>query len=176
MYTKREIEYFANLGELLGFDAYVEDSKFDKLKGRSRPMDLSWWKWDARFDKENFQYLALHLERRKCLRNKDVDTIDKLFSDTIEGYVPHNVIGIQYLESDNRIEFLNDLIVKKNAVQKSYALMIYGYFDAEHDLERVSAYSFTPSGLDEIRNAICKTDESGYWYMRFDEEYTSFQN
>ena len=77
MFTKREIEYFANLGEMLGFDAYVEDSKFDKLKGRSRPMDLSWWKWDARFDDEVYQPPALHLERENVW-NKDVDTIEKL--------------------------------------------------------------------------------------------------
>ncbi|MFV8830542.1 hypothetical protein [Alkalihalobacterium sp. APHAB7] len=52
MFTKREIDYFANFGEMLGFDAFIEDSKFDKALGRSRPMDLSWWKWDER-DKEN---------------------------------------------------------------------------------------------------------------------------
>nr|WP_259548299.1 hypothetical protein [Heyndrickxia oleronia] len=63
MFTKREIDFFARLGEMLGFDAFIEDSKFDKLKGRSRPMDLSWWKWDARFEDEQFLYLALHLER-----------------------------------------------------------------------------------------------------------------
>jgi len=175
MYTKREIGYFANLGELLGFDAYVEDSKFDKLKGRSRPMDLSWWKWDARFDKENFLHLALHMEREN-VSIKDLDTIEKLFSDTIEGYVPHNVIGIQFLESDNRIEYLNNLIIKKNEVQKSNVLMVYRYYDAELEIERVSANYFTPTGLVETRNAICKTDESGYYYMCFDEEYPPLQN
>ena len=160
---------------MLGFDAYVEDSKFDQLKGRSRPMDLSWWKWDARFDNMNFQYLAAHLERENVW-NKDVDTIQKLFSDTEEGYVPHNVIGIRNLESDRRIEYLNDLIVKKNAVQKSNALMVYRYYDSEHKLERICAYSFTPTGLDETRTAICKPDESGYWFMCFDEDYAPFQN
>ena len=42
MHTSREIEFFANLGELLGYESFVEDSKFDHLKGRRRPMDLSW--------------------------------------------------------------------------------------------------------------------------------------
>jgi hypothetical protein len=174
MFTKREIDYFANLGEMLGFDAFVEDSKFDKLKGRSRPMDLSWWKWDARFDIENFLYLALHLERENVW-NKDVETIEKLFSQTKEGYIPHNVIGIQFIESAERIDYLNELILQKNKVQQSNALMIYRYYDAEHDLERVCAYSFTPKGLNEIRTAICKQDESGCWYMCFDEDYAPFQ-
>jgi nucleosome binding factor SPN SPT16 subunit len=88
MFTKREIDYFANLGEMLGYHVFVEDYKFDKIMGRSRPMDLSWWKSDERIDKENFVYLALHLERENQWNN-DVDTIEKLFAKTDEGFVPH---------------------------------------------------------------------------------------
>ncbi|WP_175638332.1 hypothetical protein [Metabacillus schmidteae] len=175
MFTKREIDYFANLGEMLGFDAFVEDSKFDRIKGRSRPMDLSWWKWDARKDKENFIYLALHLERENVW-NKDVDTIEKLFSNTEEGYTPHNVIGIQYIESVERIDLLNELISKKNSIQKSNALMIYRYYESDYDIERVNAYFYTPSGLSESRQAVCKQDESDYWFMCFDEEFAPFQD
>src|SRR5690606_38054676 len=79
MFTRREIEYFANLGEALGYDAFIEDSKPDKTKGRSRPMDLSWWKWDSRIDQESYVSLILHLERENQW-DKDIDTIDKLFS------------------------------------------------------------------------------------------------
>ena len=129
MFTKREIDYFAHLEELLGFDAFIEDSKFDCLKGRSRPMDLSWWKWDARFDDEYFLYLALHLERENVWE-KDVDTI-----------------------------------------QKSNALMIYRYYDAEINSERIYACSFTPKGMSEARKAICAQDQTGYWFMVFEEEY-----
>ena len=175
MFTKREIDYFANLGEMLGFDSFIEDSKFDKSMGRSRPMDLSWWKWDARIDDESFLYLALHLERESVWK-KDVETIEKLFSDTEEGFVPHNVMGIQYLESADRIDYLNGLILQKNAVQLSNCLMVYRYYDADFDLQRVFAYSFTPKGLSEVRRAICNQDESGYWYMAFEEEYAPFQN
>jgi len=130
MFTKREIDFFAQLGEMLGFDAFIEDSKFDKLKGRSRPMDLSWWKWDARLDNEQFLYLALHLER-ESLPRKDVETIEKLFSQTDDGYIPHNVIGIQYIESAERIDYLNELILQKNKVQKSNVLIVYRYQDDE---------------------------------------------
>lgn len=77
------------------------------MKGRSRPMDLSWRKWDARFDDEYFLYLALHLERENVWE-KDVDTIQKLFSQTKEEYIPHNVIGIQFVESFERIKYLNE--------------------------------------------------------------------
>ncbi|WP_223254505.1 hypothetical protein [Bacillus sp. HNG] len=86
MFTQREIDYFANLGEMLGFDAFVEDSKFDKVKGRSRPMDLAWWKWNETIDKENYVYLALHLERENQW-NKDEDTIEKLFSETEDSLI-----------------------------------------------------------------------------------------
>ena len=175
MFTKREIDYFATLGEMLGFDSFVEDSKFDKTKGRSRPMDLSWWKWDARLDDEHFIYLALHLERENVW-SKDVETIEKLFSQTEVEYIPHNVIGIQYIESAERIDYINELILQKNKFQQSNALMVYRYYDADLDLERVCAYSFTPKGLKEIRTAICKQDESGCWYMCFDEEYAPLHN
>lgn len=170
MITKREIDYFANLGEMLGFDAFVEDSKFDKSKMRSRPMDLALWKWDQRVDTENYMYLALHLERENQW-NKDEETIEKLFSSTDDGFIPHNVIGIQFVESKDRIEYLNDLVMKKNEYQKSNTLMIYRYYDVKYGLEVVSGYHFTPIGLSEIRNAICKQDELGYWFMCFDEEY-----
>lgn len=175
MFTKREIDYFANLGEMLGFDAFVEDSKFDKSKGRSRPMDLSWWKWDARFDDENFLYLALHLERENVW-SKDVETIEKLFSQTNEEYIPHNVIGIQFIESAERIDYLNALILQKNVIQQSNVLMVYRFFDTDRDIQRVCAYSFTPKGLSETRGAVCKQDESGYWFISFDEEYVQIQN
>ncbi|WP_225986159.1 hypothetical protein [Psychrobacillus glaciei] len=81
MFTKREIDYFANLGEIFGFDAFVEDTKFDKLLTHSGQIDLSWRKWDKRHDEENFLYPALHLER-EYIWSKDEETIRKLFSDT----------------------------------------------------------------------------------------------
>ncbi|WP_019156567.1 hypothetical protein [Robertmurraya massiliosenegalensis] len=174
MFTQREIDYFANLGEMLGFDSFIEDAKYDKKKDRSRPMNLAWWKWDERIDKENYVLLALHLERENQW-NKDEDTIDKIFSDTEEGFIPHNVIGIQNVESCDRIKFLNKLIVRKNAVQKSNVLMIYRYYDLESDLERVSAYNYNAKGLSEQRSAICKQDELGYWFMCFEEEYETLQ-
>ncbi|NHM30658.1 hypothetical protein G8761_08545 [Bacillus sp. C11] len=174
MFTKREIDYFANLGEMLGFDSFVEDSKFDQSMGRSRPMDLALWKWDARVDDENYLYLALHLERENNWNN-DVDTIEKLFSLTEEGFIPHNVIGIQFIESADRIAYLNNLVIEKNLSQKSNALMVYRYVDPDFNVERVRAYSFTPKGLHETRNAVCKIDDYRYWLMCFDEEYTAFE-
>lgn len=170
MFTKREIDFFAQLGEMLGFDAFIEDSKFDKLKGFYRPMDLSWWKWDGRFNDEYFLYLALHLER-ESIPKKDVETIEKLFSQTEEGYIPHNVIGIQYIKSAERVDYLNELILRKNKIQKSNVLMVYRYPDEEFDLQRVRAYSISHEGLIEERKAILKYDQSGYCYMCFDDDF-----
>lgn len=53
MYTRREIEYFASMGEILGYHVFVEDCKPSKLE-KSRLMDLSWWKFDAKKDPDNF--------------------------------------------------------------------------------------------------------------------------
>lgn len=170
MFTQREIEFFANLGEMLGYDAFVEDTKHDRLKGRSRPMDLALWKWDQRIDSENYVCLVLHLERENQ-RNKDIETIEKLFSETEDEFIPHNVIGIQYVESKERIDFLNNLVFEKNVIQKSNVLMVYRYYDKLINLEKVSAFYFSPTNLMEIRNAICKQDELGYFFMCFEEEY-----
>ncbi|WP_216830304.1 hypothetical protein [Alkalihalobacterium elongatum] len=166
MFSKREIDYFANLGEMLGFDAFIEDSKFDKASGRSRPMDLSWWKWDERIDKENYIYLALHLERENQW-DKAEETIEKLFAETKPDYIPHNVIGIQNIKSEDRIEALNSLVVTKNKAQQSNVLMIYRFYDRDLDVERVRGYHFSPNGTEEVREANCKQDEVGYWFMYF---------
>ena len=74
------------------------------------------------------------------------------------------------------MNYLNDLIIQKNAVQNSNVLMVYRYYDAILDIERVYAYSFTPDGLKETRSAICDQDDSGYWFMAFEEEYVPFKN
>ncbi|MGD6831024.1 hypothetical protein ACQCT5_02590 [Sutcliffiella halmapala] len=175
MFTQREINYFVDLGEMLGFDSFVEDSKFDKLKNRSRPMDLSWWKWDLRVDPENYDYLALHLER-ESLWSKDEETIEKLFSETDEGFIPKDVVGILYVESVNRISFLNQLILEKNKKQKSNVLMIYRFNDESLGVERVWAYHFVVNGIEGVRKAICKQDEFGYYNMCFEEEFHPLSN
>ncbi|MCM3624318.1 hypothetical protein M4D70_19000 [Brevibacillus borstelensis] len=172
MFTKREIEYFSNLGEMLGYHAFIEDSKPDNDKGRSRPMDLAWWRWDERVDKEHYVGLILHLERENQW-DKDVETIEKLFSNTNEEYIPHNVIGIQNIESESKIEHLNKLVIRKNKAQGSNALMIYRFYDADMDVERVWAYNFLASGQIEERKAICRMDELDYWYMCFEEEFVN---
>lgn len=170
MFTKREIDYFANLGEMLGYFAFIEDSKPDKIKGRSRPMDLSWWHWDERKDKEYFTGLILHLERENSW-NKDIETIEKLFSITDNAYSPHNVIGIQNVQNEERIIQLNNLVVQNNKKQQSNVLMIYRFHDAIMNIDRVWAYHYTASGQLHIRKAICKLDEMEYWYMCLEEEY-----
>ncbi|CEG26368.1 hypothetical protein [Bacillus sp. B-jedd] len=174
MMTNREIDYFANLGEMLGFDSFVEDSKFDKIKNRSRPMDLAWWRWDSLGDMEHYDHLALHLERENSF-NKDLDTIDKLFSETENEYIPHNVIGIQTLNSNEKIEELNKVVKGRNSCQQSKVLMVYRYPDVEKELERVSAYLFTPRKADVAKHAVCKRDDFGYWFMCFEKEYKFYE-
>lgn len=170
MFTKREIEHFANLGEMLGYHAFIEDSKQDKMKGRSRPMDLSWWRWDERIDKEHYVGLILHLERENRW-DKDVETIEKLFSKTDDAYIPYNVIGIQNIETIERIYQLNKLIIQSNKKQQSNVLMIYRFYDAEMGIERVWAYHFTASEQIVVRKAVCLMDDLKYWYMCFEEEF-----
>lgn len=175
MFTQKEINYFADLGEMLGFDSYIEDSKFDKSKNRSRPMDLAWWKWDKREDPENYHYLALHLER-ESLPMKDEETVEKLFSETEEAFIPNDVVGILYVDSEERISYLNKLVLHKKKKQQSNALMVYRYFDKSIQLQRVWAYHFSEGGMVEERKAVCKEDEYGYYSMVFEEEHQLSSN
>lgn len=164
MFTQREINHFANLGEMLGFDAFIEDSKFDSAKGRSRPMDLAWWKLDIDKSDEEYNHLALHLEREN-IGAKDLETVEKLFSETHEYYVPHNVIGIQRISSLERMSRLNEEVVNRNVIQQSAALMIYWYYDRDIEANLVFGEYFGPAGERESREAQCTADDFGYWSM-----------
>ncbi|MCY6354382.1 hypothetical protein [Clostridium sp. ZS2-4] len=170
MFTKKEIDYFTQLGEMLGYFSFVEDTKPNKDYGRSRPMDLAWWKSDERIDKECFTKLVLHLEREN-LWNKDIETLDKLFCKTEEKYIPTNVIGIQNVESVSRIKYLNGIVTERNNKQHSNVLMVYRFYDEDIKFDRVWAYYFSENELVEERKAICKIDDMGYWSMCFEEEY-----
>jgi len=171
MFTKREIDYFASLGESLGFISFVEDTKPNHDYGRSRPMDLAWWKWDERVSSELFQELVLHLEREN-LWNKDFETIEKLFCKTDKSFLPTQVIGIINVECKERINELQTEVIKRNKEQKSEVLMIYRYYDEVKNFDRVEAHYLSSDGQDrEVRKAISDVDRTGYWMMCFDEEY-----
>ena len=170
MFTKREIDYFANIGEVLGYFSFVEDSKPNIEYRRSRPMDLSWWKSDANESKENFSQLVLHLERESN-PSKSIETIDKLFCNTEENYKPVNVIGIQNVKSVEDIEALNKLVCEKNKAQKSFVLMIYRFYDKNKDFDRIKGYYIENDSIIYTKSAISDTDKTGYWFMCFDEEY-----
>ena len=170
MFTKREIDYFANLGEMLVYFSFVEDSKPNIEYRRSRPMDLSWWKFDANKSKKYFSKLALHLERENNYL-KDKETIEKLFSSTEKEYIPTNVIGIQIVENMEKIDELNKLVCLKNKFQNSYVLMIYRYYDKDREFDRIAAYYFEKDSIIAEKYAISKTDITGYWTMCFEEEY-----
>jgi hypothetical protein len=164
MVTQREISHFADLGEMLGFDSFIEDTKFDAARGRSRPMDLAWWKLNIDESEKDYAFLALHLEREN-IRSKDLETIDKLFSETDAYYVPQNVIGIQHVESAERMAFLNEEVASRAVVQGSAALMVYWHYDREANQTHVYGEFFGPYGERDSKHAVCTADPFGYWAM-----------
>lgn len=171
MYTKREIGYFEAVGEYLGFFSFIEDTKPNYDYGRSRPMDLSWWKWDERVSSEEFINLVLHLERENCF-SKDLETIDKLFCKTDEIYIPDYVIGIINVESKAKIKKLQEEVIKRNKIQKSEVLMIYRFYDYIKDYEQIEAYYCSSDLKTKVkREAISDIDVTGYWMMCYKEEY-----
>lgn len=171
MFTRREISYFESVGEYLGFFSFIEDTKPNHDYGRSRPMDLSWWKWDERISSVEFVNLVLHLEKEN-IYSKDLETIDKLFCNTDSEYIPDYVIGILNVESRERIEFLQKEILKRNQNQNSEVLMIYSYSNVKEEFVRLEAH-YLNSCCNQVdtRNMISSIDSTGYWTMCFEEEY-----
>ncbi|WP_229596619.1 hypothetical protein [Rossellomorea vietnamensis] len=107
---------------------------------------------------------------RESQFHKDVETIEKLFSETEEGYRPTHVIGIQYIESKERIAFLNNLVLEKNSAQQSHVLMIYRFHNGNSGGQQIYAYWFKTDKTIEERRAFCKEDDFVYWFMGFAEE------
>jgi len=176
MFTRREIEYFATVGEYLGFFSFVEDSKRQQGErgNHSRPMDLAWWQYDRRGQDEEvvFTKLILHLEREN-LASKAKETIEKLFCASDEDYTPYYVIGIIWVDNEAEITDLQKKVVEKNKKQKSEVLMIYRYEDKKNKVDVIEAH-FTGFEIDKKNNpryAILKTDEIDYWTMCFEEEH-----
>lgn len=170
MFTKREIDYFSKIGEYLGFFSYVEDRKPNLDYGRSRPMDLAWWKWDERVSKTEFVRLVLHLERENNTE-KDFETLDKIFCKTQDEYVPDNVIGILNVSDFSKVSKLQEEVKKRNQNQKSNVLMVYRYYDHEKDFDHIEAYFLSGDLLKtEMRKCLSKIDDTGYWTMSFVEE------
>lgn len=176
MFTRREIEYFATVGEYLGFFSFVEDSKRQQGERgtHSRPMDLAWWQYDQREQKgEFFTKLILHLEREN-LASKAKETIEKLFCASDEDHTPYYVIGIICVNNQAEITALQKEVVKKNKKQGSEVLMIYRYEDKENKLDSIIVAYFDGFEIDDKNNpryARLKTDETEYWTMCFKEEY-----
>jgi len=169
VFTAREISYFSQLGEYLGLFSFVEDGRPPKT-GRSRPMDLSWWQLNELKDKDNFHKLVLHLERENIF-DKTTETIDKLFADCEDVFIPEYLIGIQIVESAEKIDKLNELVKKKNLKQMRQVLMIYRFADKAKQFHRVWAYAFNEKGRMTERKMICFIDDTDYWTMCFEEEY-----
>ncbi|MBI9014651.1 MAG: hypothetical protein JEZ08_20605 [Clostridiales bacterium] len=171
MFAKREREYFARVGEYLGFFPFIEDANSNHGDERLRPMDLSWWKWDETLDSKHFSNLVLHLERED-LRKKDMETVNKLFCSTDAEHIPDYVIGILNVDNKERISILQSEVKSKNQNQNSETLMIYKYYDDLEDLERIEAHYLSGNlKHNVIIYAISNIDNTGYWMMCFEEEY-----
>lgn len=128
-FTMTEIEYFSRLGSMMGYFPFTEDT----CNGTYRPMDLTWW---DNFDGEYWHNFILHLERENLFK-KDIETLDKLFTD--REYVPNNVIGILNVRNSFRMtELINEA---KNMCKINNALLVFKtnsatnknwYFDEVH--------------------------------------------
>ena len=94
-HTVKEIGYFRQLGEMLGYHVFHEDQI--KIRGIKRKGDLFW----ATYDKDENQYhYDLHLERESKRKKAKETIINKLADD-----IPF-LIGIMYSDIENILELI----------------------------------------------------------------------
>lgn len=158
-FTMKEIDYFARLGCMLGYDTFTEDT----IDGTHRPMDLTWW---GDYDYTEWTTLVLHLERENS-PVKAYETLEKL-SEYDKKYKPLNRIGIIRVEN---IRDMNDL--QKTAIKlfstgnvliiyqiwngTDNSMDIYGFMMTEPDNPIIAEGKKIPDS--EVFYMILKNDE-----------------
>ncbi|MHA2402334.1 MAG: hypothetical protein ACXADH_05020 [Candidatus Kariarchaeaceae archaeon] len=121
-FTLKEIDYFARLGSVLGFDIFTEDT----IDGTQRAMDLTWW-GDFDAERDEWQTLILHLERENYYKKAE-DTLDKLYN--YKKYRPLYRIGIIHVRNEDRIIKLQKIASK---LFKSEEVLLVYRIDKEID-------------------------------------------
>ncbi len=155
-FTLRELNYFFELGQKMGYESFTEDSS-----GSSRAMDLSWW---GKGHGEYWGDLVLHLEREN-LWKKDEETLQKLFQEKRD-QPPANVIGMIPVPNKERAEELvKEAVITCNV---NNTLLIFRVNPDTNGGNRTIAYLLEKKRIVEHKTAYVFTNQdTGYLSMDF---------
>lgn len=132
-FTMKEIDYFARLGCMLGYNTFTEDT----IDGTHRPMDLTWW---GDYDYTEWTTLVLHLERENS-PVKAYETLEKL-SEYDKKYKPLNRIGIIHVENTIHMNELQKTAIKFFSSEEN-VLLIYRIWNETGDFNDVYGFLMT---------------------------------
>ncbi len=157
-FTLRELNYFFELGQKMGYESFTEDTT-----GPSRRMDLSWW---GGLRDGYWHNLVLHLEREN-LWKKDKETLLKLFQKKRD-YPPANVIGMIPVRNQGRVEeLLKEAVANCNV---NNTLLIFRVNPYTHGVNRTIAYLLEKKRIVEHKTAYVYIDQNTdpkYLFMDF---------
>ncbi len=134
-FTMKEIDYFARLGSMLGYDTFTEDT----IDGSHRRMDLTWW-GDFDYKIAEWTTLILHLERENSI-DKALETLEKLH-DYDKKYKPLNRIGIIHVENTIHMNELQKTAIKFFPSEEN-VLLIYRIWNETGDFNDVYGFIMT---------------------------------
>lgn len=167
-FTAKEIGYFRQLGEMLGYHVFHEDQRM--IKGMQKKGDLFW----ATYDKDDDEYYyELHLER-ESKRKKAKETIVNKLADDISF-----LIGIVHSNTENAtelIELAKKKVEENKEVDEILLILIIPVAKEKKDaitlILGVYFWKDKKKVKSHISKAIRLTNEAGYYYGLIEKELT----
>lgn len=139
-FTKQENKFFIMIGQLLGYEVLSKtgNNLFNKK--------IVW------IDKENEDKSVVIIVREEDL-TEDLKNIQNLISYSKNNYY-NNIINIVETSSENRIEYLNNIILTSNLCIKKEILVIYIVKDILNSRNYITANLYVANNLISTKKAI----------------------
>ena len=121
----REVDFFARLGESLGYLTFFHDRGLDLRYQREVPMDLAWY---ARKQEAEHFRIVLRIETGKLFLKSYNKLANKILASSKSGHVPPNLIAIVHSEQENTAwEFIK--LLNRNYAMPTKSLILCKIFN-----------------------------------------------
>jgi hypothetical protein len=168
-FTDKEIGFFRDLGEMLGFHVFQEDTR--EIKGKKRKGDLFWAIYDK---KDNAHYYKLHLERESKRKLAEETITDKLADDIEVGIA----IVFSRLQNVKKLIGLAKKKIEQNSDVEELLLIVcvpVGRTNMHEVLLILGQYYWKEKNKikQEMYKAVRLPNEAGHYYALLEEELTA---
>ncbi len=152
--THRELQFFMQLGESLGFIVRREMEW-------QYPRDLCWCETHESI--KPFLYLE-----RENLDNRAEHTINKMLNPDNSKDIPILVCVFGWIRP-NTLDKMKSLIRQSHLVDQSFLIVSWVGEDKD-TVNDVEGWSLC-DGQEAVRTAKAETDDAGYWYIKFNNSW-----